>query len=203
MDVDHSVILAWVLVGLAYGAGSIPFGLLAARSRGVDIRAVGSGNIGATNVARNLGKKLGAAVLVADVLKGALPMAAARWLLDLDAGGRPYIYAAVGLAAVIGHCFPVWLRFKGGKGVATALGVYLIVDPVAAGICVALFALAYAAFRISAVGSLSATIACPVLLWLRDQPTSLVHLALAIALVILVQHRGNVSRLWRGEENKV
>lgn len=200
---DRVAILAWVLSGVAYLAGSIPFGLLLARARGVDIQAVGSGNIGATNVARTLGKQLGALVLVADMLKGGLPMAAARWLLGLDARAEPHFYVAVGLAAVVGHCFPVWLRFKGGKGVATALGVYLVVDPLAAVLCIGLFALAYAAFRISAVGSLAATSAFPALLWMRDHPMSHVVLALLIAVVIVIQHRGNLGRLRRGEEHKV
>ncbi len=200
---DHDAILAWVLVGVAYLAGSIPFGLLIARARGVDIQAVGSGNIGATNVARTLGKKLGALVLVADMLKGGLPMAAARWLLGLDHRAEPLLYVAVGLAAVLGHCFPVWLRFKGGKGVATALGVFLVVDPLAALLCIVVFALACAAFRISAVGSLSATIAFPAILWLRDHPMNHLVLALLVAVVIVVQHRGNLGRLRRGEEHKV
>ncbi|MBW2454079.1 MAG: glycerol-3-phosphate 1-O-acyltransferase PlsY [Deltaproteobacteria bacterium] len=200
---DRDAILAWVLVGVAYLAGSIPFGLLIARARGVDIQAVGSGNIGATNVARNLGKKLGALVLMADMLKGGLPMAAARWLLHLDTRAEPHLYAAVGLAAVLGHCFPVWLRFKGGKGVATALGVFLVVDPLAALLCIVVFALAYATLRISAVGSLAATIAFPAILWLRDHPMNHVVLAVLVTVVIVIQHRGNLGRLRRGEEHEV
>ncbi len=199
---DRDLILALVVIGAAYLAGSIPFGLLLARTRGVDIQAVGSGNIGATNVARNLGKKLGAVVLLADALKGGLPMLAAQWLA-LDAKVSPYLYAAAGLAAVVGHCFPVWLRFRGGKGVATAVGVFLVVDPLAAAISIVIFAGTYAAFRFAAVGSLVATIAFPGLLWWRGHPTSHVILALSIALLIIIKHRNNLTRLSRGEEHEV
>ncbi len=202
IGVDRDLILALVVVATAYLAGSIPFGLVIARARGVDIRSLGSGNIGATNVARNLGKKLGLVVLLTDALKGALPMLAARWLA-LDAKVSPYLYVAVGLAAVLGHCFPIWLRFRGGKGVATALGVFLVVDPLAAAISIGIFAATYAAFRIAAIGSLVATLAFPGLLWLRNHSTSHLVLALLIALVIIVQHRDNLRRLRRGEEPKV
>jgi glycerol-3-phosphate acyltransferase PlsY len=202
IGVDRDLILALGAIAAAYLAGSIPFGLVLARARGVDIQSVGSGNIGATNVARNLGKKLGALVLLADALKGALPMLAARWLA-VDGKVGPYLYAAVGLAAVLGHCFPIWLRFRGGKGVATALGVFLVVDPVAAALAIVLFAASYAAFRISSIGSLVATIAFPGLLWWRGHPLSDVALALAIGVVVVVKHRDNLRRLRRGEEHKV
>src|SRR5688500_11562142 len=121
------MIEAAAVVG-SYLAGSIPFGLVVARARGVDIRAVGSKNIGATNVARALGKKLGALVLFLDALKGLLPTLVARHALHLDDN----LVALVGLAAILGHVFPVWLRFRGGKGVATALGVFAALTPVAA-----------------------------------------------------------------------
>src|SRR5262249_23957567 len=120
---DRMIAVGAVLAG--YLVGTLPTGLLVARARGVDIRTVGSGNIGATNVARALGKKLGGLVLAVDALKGFLPT-----FLAARAGLAPEIVAAVGLATILGHIFPLWLRFRGGKGVATGLGVFLAVAPV-------------------------------------------------------------------------
>jgi glycerol-3-phosphate acyltransferase PlsY len=188
---------AIALVCGAYLLGSIPFGLILARRRGVDVRQVGSGNIGATNVARNLGKKLGLVVLVLDVAKGAVPMLALRWLA-LDA--HPLLLAAVGIAPILGHCFPVWLRLHGGKGVATALGVFLALAPAVAGMAVALFAVLYALFRVVSVGSMSASMAVPALLWALGRPAPEVTLGVLSAAVILVQHRQNIRRLLRRAE---
>ena len=191
-----------VLVVAAYLLGSIPFGLVIARARGIDIREVGSGNIGATNVARGLGKKLGAFVLVLDALKGAAPMLAARWL-DIGATADPYFITAIGITAIAGHCFPVWLRFRGGKGVATSLGVFLTADPLVAGVGVAIFAVMYLLFRIASVGSITAAVSFPVLLRVLDRADELVLLGLLGALLVLFTHRGNISRLLSHNENKV
>ncbi len=190
-----------VVVG-AYFLGSIPFGLLIARARGVDIREVGSGNIGATNVARGLGKKLGAVVLVLDALKGALPMLAVMWLELGDRAG-PYFVTATGIVAIAGHCFPVWLRFRGGKGVATSLGVFLAADPLVAGIGVLIFVSLYALFRIASIGSITAATSFPVLLYALGRPRELVALGGLGALLVLFTHRLNIGRLLRGSENKV
>lgn len=192
----------WLAAGLvvaAYCSGALPYGALIARRKGVDIQRVGSGNIGATNVTRQLGWRLGALVLVLDVAKGALPTLAARlWATEVA-----WAVPAVGCAAVVGHCFSVWLRFRGGKGVATALGVFVVIDPVASAGCVAIFAVSYAAFRLSSVGSLLGAIAFPFLLWFRGQPAVLVGMGAAIALLIGVRHHDNLSRLLRGVENEV
>jgi glycerol-3-phosphate acyltransferase PlsY len=187
-----------VIVG-AYFVGSIPIGVVLARRRGVDIRAVGSGNIGATNVSRSLGRKLGAVVLVLDALKGALPVLAVV-LLELDQRVDPFVLTATGFAAIAGHCFPIWLRFDGGKGVATALGVYLVVDPVVTAICVAIFAACYLPFRIVSIGSLAAATAFPVLLLVFGRSDAAVTLGIAVGLVIIYRHRGNLGRLLRRRE---
>ena len=189
-------------VAIAYLLGSIPFGLLIGKSKGVDVRGVGSGNIGATNVARNLGKKVGALVLLLDVLKAAIPTYVAKQLM-LRGDISVELLALVALATIVGHCYPVWLRFRGGKGVATALGVFLVIDPALAGVGIAIFATIYAAFRKVSAGSICAAIAFPVLLWQTDRPQPLVALGVAGAAIIVVKHRSNLLRLLRGEENQV
>lgn len=197
---DALVVSALLLVG-AFSIGSVPFGAIFARRRGVDIQQEGSGNIGATNVARTLGKKLGALVLLLDALKGAVPTAAALWLAE-----RGFVHgwaAAAGLLAVLGHCYTPWLRFRGGKGVATALGVFVVTDPTATAISVAIFVLAYAAFRKASLGSLLGALAMPVSLWGLARPWSSVVLAIATVVVILWRHRDNITRLRQGRERGV
>jgi len=182
--------------------GSIPFGLVLGKLKGIDVREVGSGNIGATNVARSLGKRLGMLVLLLDVLKAAIPTMIAKTLVAR--GELPLEYLAyVAIAAIVGHCYPVWLRFRGGKGVATSLGVFLVVDPLLAGFGFAIFALLYAIFRISSIGSVAAALAFPVLLYLLDRPTPLIALGVVGAAIIVVKHRSNILRLMQGEENTV
>lgn len=198
---DERILTGAVIAG-AYLLGSIPVGLLFARARGIDIRVAGSGNIGATNVARTVGKRLGLVVLLLDALKGALPMLLLRWL-DLAARVHPLVLTACGVAAIAGHCFPVWLRFRGGKGVATSLGVFLAVDPALVGIAVAVFAVLYALFRIVSVGSLVAALSFLVLLWLFHRPPAEIALGVAGTAIIVIKHRGNIGRLLRREESKV
>lgn len=195
---------AWaaLLVAGAYLLGSIPFGLLLARKRGVDVRQAGSGNIGATNVARTAGKKLGAVVLIFDALKGMASMAAVL-SLDLMAKTTPYLLTAVGAAAVLGHCFPVWLRFRGGKGVATSLGVFAILDPLVTGIAAAVWIGLYAAFRVASIGSLSAAALVPVLLWLFGRPPEAIALGASVAFVVIVKHHANIRRLFSRKELRV
>jgi len=181
-----------------YLAGTLPTGVLVARWKGVDIRQVGSGNIGATNVARTLGKPLGALVLAVDALKGFLPAWGAIRL-----GAPPWVVALVGLAAILGHVLPVWLRFRGGKGVATAFGVFLAVAPVAALCSFALYFGIYLAFRISSLGSLASSTAMVGAMLATGRPTPYVALATAAWLLILFRHRGNIRRLIRREERKI
>ena len=194
--------MAAALVVVAYFVGSFPTGFVMARARGVDIRAVGSGNIGATNVARSLGKKLGVVVLFLDAFKGALPVVVAL-VLDFDERVDPFVVTAAGVAAMSGHCFSPWLGFHGGKGVATSWGVFLAVDPLMGGVAAVIFALVYAAFRVASLGSLAAATSLPAIMWLFGRSDAVVTLAIACAVIIAFKHRGNVRRLVRGEEHKV
>lgn len=190
----------WTWVVLAYLAGSIPFGLvLARRVAGVDVRHTGSGNIGASNVARSAGRRLGVATLLLDVAKGALPvLAAAAATGQPRDGGWP---AAAGLAAFLGHVFPPWLRFRGGKGVATAFGAFLVLSPVSAVAAAAAFGATFAATGIASVSSLTAALVCTAAAAWADGPsTAVARVSLVVLLVVVVRHRGNVRRLLRGEE---
>lgn len=189
--------MAVAAAAVGYLSGSVPFGLLIARARGVDIRDHGSGNIGATNVARNLGKQLGAIVLLLDALKGALPVAGAQlW------GLAPEEVALAGVAAIVGHCFPVWLGFRGGKGVATTLGALIVVDPMVTGLAALAFATVVGATRMVSLGSLVAVVSFPLAALLLGRTTSTVALGVAAALVVAVQHRENLGRIVRGTEHR-
>jgi glycerol-3-phosphate acyltransferase PlsY len=185
------------LLGLSYFAGSIPFGLLIARAvTGQDVRAVGSGNIGATNVARAAGRGAAVATLVLDALKGLFPVLLALRSGDPQAG---MLGAACAVAAVLGHCFPVWLRFKGGKGVATGLGVALALSPPAALAGGVTWLVLYKALRISSIGSLGGVSVALVVAALWAPRSAVLGLG-AIALVILLRHEGNLRRLLKKEE---
>jgi len=195
-----------VLVALGYLAGSIPFGVLLTRAfTGQDVRRVGSGNIGASNVTRAAGKAAGVLTLVLDAAKAALPMLAARALLAGEGPGAAQEWATiVGLAAFLGHVYPVWLRFKGGKGVATALGVFLVLAPLVSLLGVAVFAVVLALSRVPALGSLAATAFIAAGTFVKYGTTTLVPwVGLAVALVIVARHRSNIERLVRGAEHKV
>jgi len=191
---------ALVLVALGYLAGSIPFGVLITRWKlGVDVRSQGSGNIGATNVARVGGKKLGVLVLALDALKGAGPAWAAVFLLP----GERWAHAAVALAAFLGHVFPPWLKFKGGKGVATALGVLLVLEPFAALGGFAVYAVLFAIWRVSSVGSLAAGLVATAGAWLGRSPREYATLTTVLLAMMLYTHRGNIRRIARHTEKPV
>jgi glycerol-3-phosphate acyltransferase PlsY len=186
----------WSWIVLAYAVAAIPVGLLLGLARGVDLREVGSGNIGATNAVRALGKAWGSFVLLLDVLKAALPV----WLATTDAElvGRPDAdtwIAAVAFAAVCGHIYPVYLRFRGGKGVACALGTLLVLHWPAALLALALYALALALFRVSALGSLSAVTGASVFIVVTDTPTAYNVFVVALTLVIWWRHRENIGEI--------
>jgi glycerol-3-phosphate acyltransferase PlsY len=194
--------VAAVAVATGYLLGSIPFGVLFARAKGIDLQKAGSGNIGATNAARTLGKKIGVLVLLCDAGKGFAPAFIALRLWR-DAPYGPEVIAAVGLAAILGHVFPVWLKLRGGKGVATALGVFLALTPLAAGMAFVIYATVYVVWRISSIGSLSsASIMVPAIA-LLGHPMPFVWLAVAAWLVIVAKHKDNIRRLVRREEHKV
>jgi glycerol-3-phosphate acyltransferase PlsY len=188
------------LLAGAYLLGSVPFGLILSRAlAGVDVRRVGSGNIGATNVSRAAGKKVGILTLVLDAAKGALPVLVAQLL-----GLAPAWGAAAGIAAFLGHLFPPWLGFKGGKGVATALGVSAAFAPLAALAGILVFSATLAATRFVSVGSLLGTAACAAAIFaVRGAESPASWAGAAMAVVIVVRHLPNVRRLRRGEENRI
>jgi glycerol-3-phosphate acyltransferase PlsY len=189
--------MAAAFVVLAYLAGSIPTGVLLARTAGVDVRAQGSGNVGATNVARTVGKKLGILTLAGDLLKGLAPVLLAR---SLEIGS-----VAVGLvavAAIFGHVFSVFLNFQGGKGVATGFGVLLGLAPAAALIPLAVFAGAFSLSRIVSLSSIAAAASAPLALLLIGYPSPTVLAAFATAVLIISRHRDNISRLMAGTEQR-
>jgi acyl phosphate:glycerol-3-phosphate acyltransferase len=180
-----------------YLAGSIPFGLIVTRMAGAgDIRAIGSGNIGATNVLRTGRKGLALATLLCDAAKGALPvLLAAVWF------GRD-IALVVGLGAVLGHCFPAWLKFKGGKGVATAAGVVLALSPLTLLAALLVFLAAVIATRFVSLGSVLASVTSALVAYAIGDPQAALLFAL-IGIIIILKHHQNIGRLVRGEENKV
>lgn len=187
------------LVVLAYFCGSIPFGVLVTRwFAKKDVTAEGSGNIGATNVARVAGKKLGALVLLLDAAKGALPvLCAVRWVPT-----EPRVHVAIGLVAFFGHVFPVWLKFKGGKGVATALGVLVVLLPWSAAVGFVAWVVALLLTRISSVGSLVGGIAAIVAAFFQGAPLEYPLLAVTLLLIMVWTHRGNISRLLQRTEHR-
>lgn len=192
--------LAIALALAGYLLGSIPFGLVVGkRLAGLDVRAVGSGNIGATNVARAAGWRLGGLVLALDAVKGLLPTLAARLALP----AAPWAAVVAGAAAILGHVFPVYLGFKGGKGVATTLGVFLVLAPLPTLAGALAFGAVFALARVVSAGSMvGALTACGTSFAL--QGASLVSLLYAAAAVlILVRHRGNIARLFRREERRM
>ena len=184
-------------VALAFVIGAIPFGLLVSQTFfRRDIRSEGSGNIGAANALRTLGRRGAIAVLVLDALKGALPVLAGRAL------GSDALAAAGAFAAVAGHCFSPFLRFRGGKGVATYLGATLALAPLGAGIFVLVWVALAAAFRIASIASLGATLATIPICWALRGTTGGVY-AVAASALILAMHRANLDRLRAGTENRL
>ncbi len=192
-------IYRYAIVPLAYLLGSIPTGVLAARAfGGTDPRKSGSGNMGATNVSRTSGKAAGALTLAGDILKGALPVLVA---LRLDAGAL--LVSIVGLSVFIGHLFPVFLGFRGGKGVATACGVLVVVSPAATLLGAAVFALVAALKRYVSLASMLAAAAMPVFLYLFEGAREYAPLGAALAVLIIIRHKDNIERLASGTENRI
>ena len=191
-------IVSVVAAAAAYLLGSIPTGPLLAQARGVDLRSVGSGNIGAANATRALGKTLGIATFVGDALKGLLPTLVAR-LLNFPTEA----VAIVGFAAFFGHLYPIYLRFRGGKGVATAAGIFFAMAPMATLIALGVWILLFLPWRIVSVASLAAALAFPIALVAFGGPLPYLICACAVLAFILYKHRGNIERLFRRTERKV
>jgi glycerol-3-phosphate acyltransferase PlsY len=184
---------------VAYLLGSVPFGVLVARMRGgVDLRRVGSGNIGATNVLRAVGKGAAALTLLGDIGKGALAVGLGRWF-----GVSPTVLALIALAAVVGHLLPVFAGFRGGKGVATTLGVVLATMPAVGGLLLLIWLAVAAIWRYSSLAALAASATLPVLAWRLDGRPPMVALSVTLLLIVLVRHRENIVRLWQGTEGKI
>jgi len=191
----------------AYLLGSIPTGYLVARAKRIDIRTVGSGNIGATNVFRILGKPAGIFVLVADGLKG---FAASAWLVDfiirlfaVTPEQNEHFRIVAGICAVLGHNFTCWLKFKGGKGIATSAGVYFALAPLAAGIALGTWIIVFALSRYVSVASIAAAVALPAAVWLTPNSLVLRIVTTALGLLAIVKHRSNIQRLLNGTERRL
>jgi glycerol-3-phosphate acyltransferase PlsY len=193
---DLTSLTSILTAALSYLLGSIPFGLIVTRLGGAgDVRSIGSGNIGATNVLRTGRKELALATLVLDAGKGAVAVLVARQLLDSDA-----LTALAGASAFLGHLFPVWLGFKGGKGVATFYGVLLAAAWPVGLVSAAVWILVFALTRISSLSALlAASLAVPVA-WMMGQPVPVIVLTAFMAALVLVRHHENIGRLLRGQE---
>ena len=199
-----------IVVIVSYLLGSIPFGYLIVRKKvGADIRETGSGGTGATNVSRRAGKAAGVLTLVLDALKGAV---AVEWAVVLagPSSKAAWIVTAAAIAVIAGHIFPVWLRFRGGKGVATGVGVFLMLAPIAL-VCAGILFLAIVLFtRYVSLGSVVAAATIPLFIWLQSvfvAPTAdlrpLLTAAIVGAALIIFAHRGNIGRLAQGTENQI
>ena len=195
-------LLLSLLILASYLLGAIPNGLLIARLKGVDLQKVGSGNIGATNVFRCVGKGWGVLAFVLDAVKGFVP---AFFFPDLLEAAPAWLGLACGVAAVAGHNWPVWLKFKGGKGVSTSAGMLLGIAPAAVGIGFAVFALTVALTRFVSLGSILAAVAVAGSgVWLYGADNRLLAGALILmGLLVIVKHRANVGRLLKGTEPRI
>jgi glycerol-3-phosphate acyltransferase PlsY len=195
-----------IFIGTVIGAyllASIPFGLVVGRRiGGVDITKVGSGNIGAANVAREVGLAWGIVTLLADALKGFIPVAAVVSLLGSSPEVEGVLKGLVGLAALLGHQFPVYNRFKGGKGVATCLGVFLAISPISCVFSGTIFLIVVALWRYISLGSMAAALSMPGWLSIGGHSDFLIITSMAMSLLIVFRHRDNIQRLVKGNERR-
>jgi len=191
-------VLGPALALAAYLVGSISFGLIFASRQGVDLRSIGSGNVGATNAGRALGKRTGRIVMLLDMLKGFVPVALAQWVFDLS---WPWIrITTVGIAATLGHLFPIWHGFRGGKGAATAAGVMLGALPAIGAASLATFVVAKKLSRRASVASLSAATMAAALAIAVDGRQWPIQLAVGLWILVVLRHADNIARLLRGDE---
>lgn len=198
-----------VTILLAYLAGSIPTGFLAGKARGIDIRKLGSGNIGATNVFRHLGKAAGVFVLLVDALKGYLAVAVFAPVLagmvepPVDGRTREWFALVAALAAVLGHNYTCWLYFKGGKGIATSAGVLLALVPGALGIILAVWIVIFVATRYVSLASISASFTLPFAAWITGESVTMIAITAGMAVLAIYKHRSNIQRLLAGTESRI
>lgn len=194
---------------IAYLLGSIPTGFLVAKARGVDIRTVGSGNIGATNVFRILGKAAGVFVLLADAAKGWLAVFVVTKLVSgwfyPEAGSlaREWFALCAGVAAILGHNYTCWLHFKGGKGIATSAGVLVALVPVPLLIILGIWIIVFALSRYVSLASISAAFALPFAAWARGESRTIILVTAALAALAIYKHKANIQRLINGTENRI
>ena len=184
-----------LLIVIGYLLGSVPVGFILGLRSGIDVRESGSGNVGATNVARVVGKRQGILTLIADTAKGFLPV-----ILAMQLGARLPATILVGTAAFLGHLYPIFLKFKGGKGVATALGIFLALAPMATLVLVVLFGVTVLTSRIVSLSSILTALASPILFWFLAYPPWVVGMAAFIALAITCRHQKNIRRIMNGSE---
>ncbi len=187
-----------ILTAVAYLIGGLPFGYWLVRlSSGKDIRTMGSGNIGATNVHRTLGRKAGLLVLLLDICKGFF----AVWLAAVFTHADPLALALAALAVMLGHCYPVFLRFKGGKAVACFIGAFIYIAPLAFALTAAIFFLAVGLSKYISLGSIVGAVSFPFIVWMTSHPARPILIAsISAALLILYRHKANISRIVSGQE---
>jgi acyl phosphate:glycerol-3-phosphate acyltransferase len=194
---------------IAYLLGSVPTGFLVAKARGVDIRTVGSGNIGATNVFRILGTPAGILVLLADAAKGwlavfVLAKLVSAWFYPAASPpAREWFAICAGIGAILGHNYTCWLRFKGGKGIATSAGVLLALVPLPLLIILGIWILVFALSRYVSLASISASFALPFAAWFVEDSTTIVLVTAALAVLAICKHKANIQRLLKGTENRI
>ena len=191
------IFVAWLLG--SYLVGSVPFGFLIGKMRGVDVRTVGSKNIGATNVFRTVGKKWGLLAFLCDFLKGFLPTFAAKTF----AAGAEWLPIAVGLSCVVGHTLTVFMKFRGGKGVATAFGMLVALIPALVGIAFLVFIALFASTNYISLGSCGAATFLAVSIWFCPALLAVKIIVSLIGIFVVVKHKSNISRLLKGTENKI
>ncbi len=194
---------------MSYLLGSIPTGFLVGKARGIDIRTIGSGNIGATNVFRTFGTVAGVAVLLTDALKGLLAVLVVSWLcwkIYGAAGGtftREWLEIDAGLAAIVGHNYTCWLRFKGGKGIATSAGVLVALVPYSLLIILVIWIVVLALTRFVSLASICASFALPFATWLTGRSPTLIVITALMAALAIYKHKSNIQRLLNGTENRL
>jgi glycerol-3-phosphate acyltransferase PlsY len=188
---------ALVIITLSYLLGSIPFGVLISKYKGINLKEKGSGNIGATNVLRTVGKGAAAFTLLGDLLKGSLSVFIANNFLH-----EPWI-AFTGIAVILGHIFPVFIRFKGGKGVATTFGVVLIYSPIVAISAILLWSVVVFIFRYSSLGAIITFLFLPAIVSILDPDKMKLYFSSFISIIIILKHKDNLLRIFKGVETKI
>jgi acyl phosphate:glycerol-3-phosphate acyltransferase len=192
------MIKIFILIVLSFILGSVPFGIIIAKVKGVDLKKVGSGNIGATNVLRSIGKLPAVLTLIGDILKGTLAVMTGRYF-----GIGPFYEGLVGVSAILGHNFSLFLGFKGGKGVATSFGVLLIYTPKTALITFIIWLVAVFFTKYSSMGAIVSFILLPANIIIFDYETKKLLITILISLFILIRHKDNITRLMNGSEKKI